>query len=263
MSDNLYLNSAELYDLCDCDNITSIDLEFYLRMIPIEATVLEIGCGTGRISIPLCERGNNVSGLDLSKPMLDVFKDKIEQNSNIRDKIKLYQHNMMDFDLEQKFDCIIFPFRSFQALTSDYDRHRCLSVIKKHMNEESRVIITLFNPLDSILKNWGRDSFLELERTDVVFGHKVRKFQKQQWHSKREQIIASTMRYEISKNEEIIETIEDTLKLGYLYPEQCIHLFAESELRVVEAFSDYKCNPLTDEVKKEQIYILKLVEFKK
>ena len=46
------------------------------ELVGAQARVLEAGCGTGRISIPLLERGTDVVGCDLSAPMLHRFQEK-------------------------------------------------------------------------------------------------------------------------------------------------------------------------------------------
>ena len=50
MSPNLYANTAALYDSGNDRALVAVDLEFYMSMIPADANVLEVGCGTGRVT---------------------------------------------------------------------------------------------------------------------------------------------------------------------------------------------------------------------
>ena len=50
MSPNLYANTAALYDSGNDRGLVAADLEFYMSMIPADANVLEVGCGTGRVT---------------------------------------------------------------------------------------------------------------------------------------------------------------------------------------------------------------------
>jgi hypothetical protein len=64
------------------------------------------------------------------------------------------------------------------------------------------------------------------------------------------------MRYEVYENGALAQSVDDSLELGYLFPEQCLSLFSAAGLSLVQAFGDYDKRPLVPEEKKEQIYVL-------
>lgn len=66
--------------------------------------ILELACGTGNITIPLAKKGYNVVGLDISQDMLMVAKDKSIENNL---KVLFIEQNMIDLELEEKFDCVL------------------------------------------------------------------------------------------------------------------------------------------------------------
>lgn len=66
--------------------------------------ILELACGTGNITIPLAHKGYNITGLDISEDMLMVAKDKALNNKK---NILFIQQDMIDLQLEEKFDCIL------------------------------------------------------------------------------------------------------------------------------------------------------------
>ena len=103
---------------------------------------MEIGCGTGRVSIWLANHGYSVVGLDLSEEMLGVLK-KIEQDKVLQSKIEILHADMSDFSMDRKFDLIITPSKSFQAITDIEKAKSTLNCIKKHMLRES-IFITGF-----------------------------------------------------------------------------------------------------------------------
>lgn len=257
MSANLYTSTAALYDTGNRRVLSTVDLDFYMSIIPPDASVLEVGCGTGRVAIALAERGNLVTGVDLSLTMLDVFQRKLTKRPSCAARISLYQMDMRNLDLGQSFDWIIFPFRVFQALTSDEDRMACLSSMCRHMTETSSAILTLFNPKKTILDSWGKKGILDFEEIDEVTGRLIRRYQDQMWHHADNQIIATRLRYEVYESGVLVEELHDDLELGYLYPEQCTSLFAQSHMIVADAFGYYDRRELSDAEKMEQIYILK------
>ncbi len=257
MHPNLYEETAAL---CDMDNgrpSIAGDIQFYLELIAPAESVLEVGCGTGRVALELAARGNLVTGIDLSPSMLKEFCYKIAHRPSVSRRLTLGQMDMRDFDLGRDFDWIIFPFRVFQALTSDEDRRLCLASARRHMHEDSRAVVTLFNPDRSILEGWGSKDVLDFESTDEATGRTVRRFQDQLWHDGQRQIIAATTRYQVHDGDAVLETLVDGLELGYLYPDQCEQLFAACGLAVVDAYGDYDRRPLRADEQIEQIYVLK------
>jgi 2-polyprenyl-3-methyl-5-hydroxy-6-metoxy-1,4-benzoquinol methylase len=56
-----------------------MDVQFYKNEFKNEERILELGCGTGRIMIPLFENGISAEGIDISEKMIKVFKSKLEK----------------------------------------------------------------------------------------------------------------------------------------------------------------------------------------
>jgi 2-polyprenyl-3-methyl-5-hydroxy-6-metoxy-1,4-benzoquinol methylase len=83
MCDKPHDNWAEVYDEVytatfgdSYTMITRIALEIIQEKTELGAEILDIGAGTGRLSIPLLQRGYSVSAVDASTKMLDVLKRK-------------------------------------------------------------------------------------------------------------------------------------------------------------------------------------------
>ena len=134
---NLYENTFRFYDLIATD-FDNDDLKFYESFVQSKKSkILEIGCGTGRVSIWLATHGYSVMGLDLSEYMLSVFNEKLEQDKYLQSKIEIVHADMSDFCIGESFDLIIAPSKSFQAITDIEKAKSTLICIKKHMLEGS------------------------------------------------------------------------------------------------------------------------------
>ena len=108
--------------------------------------VLEIGCGTGRILIPTARAGVEVVGLDLSPHMLQVCRERVQRESeDVQSRIQLVQADMRSFSLAQSFKLVTTPFRPFHLTTVD-DQLSCLVNIHRHLVEDGRLILDIFNP---------------------------------------------------------------------------------------------------------------------
>ena len=69
--------AAQFYDF---QSFPIDDIDFYIKQLPsTKASVLELGCGTGRVLIPLSEHCAFVHGIDLSEGMLSICQAKIEE----------------------------------------------------------------------------------------------------------------------------------------------------------------------------------------
>jgi len=105
------------------------DVAFYVEEAKAaRGTLLEVGCGTGRILLPIARAGIPITGIDGSKQMLERCRAKLQG-----ERVELVQHDMRDFDLGAKFDLIIAPFRVIQHLATLDDQLRFLETVVRHL----------------------------------------------------------------------------------------------------------------------------------
>lgn len=139
------------------------DVEFYLaeaaRHAPPSGTVLDLGCGTGRLLIPLARAGHLVTGVDRSPAMLERCRDRLAQESaEVRARAALHEGDVRDFaapPLSSRtvpttggagFRLAIAPFRILQHLVTTADQLRCLAMVRHHLAPGGRFAFDVFNP---------------------------------------------------------------------------------------------------------------------
>src|SRR5437870_13572185 len=107
---------AEYYDASPVV-ATRQDVPFYLSAArEWGEPILELGCGTGRITLALAEAGYRVTALDLSQRMLERCAEKREAlPTEVRERVRLVREDMTRFDLGGKFRLICLSFRPFPA----------------------------------------------------------------------------------------------------------------------------------------------------
>jgi SAM-dependent methyltransferase len=135
-----YAKVASLYDLYAN---TDIDVPFFVQEAQERQSVLELMCGTGRLSIPLIEAGVRLSCLDSSAEMLNVLKEKLRAKGIA---IPIYEMDASDFSLAGRYDLIIIPFNSFAEISDPLEQEKSLKAIHAHLVEGGRLICTLHNP---------------------------------------------------------------------------------------------------------------------
>ena len=124
------------------------DVPFYIDYAKkTKGLTLELGCGTGRVAIPMTEAGIKVWGVDISKEMLKVAHKKVNRlDKGTQRNIKLIHGDMQNFELEEKFSFIFIAARSFQSLLTKEEQGACLDCVRKHLSQDGIFIVDLFAP---------------------------------------------------------------------------------------------------------------------
>ena len=101
---NSYKDFASVYD-CAIDPSVSF-LSFLDKALKKKKRlkVLDLGCGTGKYTIPLAKKGFNISGVDASKEMLAVAKKKASESGK---KIRFFKGDAKNLELKEKFGAIV------------------------------------------------------------------------------------------------------------------------------------------------------------
>ncbi len=109
--------------------------------------ILDLCCGGGALSIFLAEAGCQVSALDLSEPMLAVFRKRLANSDpRIHQQVTLVHDDVCTFDLGQKFDFIILEDDFFGYLLTDQDQVACLSRVRRHLTSNGRFLLANKTP---------------------------------------------------------------------------------------------------------------------
>lgn len=135
------------------------DLHFWLGLADQAGDpILELGCGTGRILIPLVQAGYKCMGIDHDLEMLRFLRSGVSQG--IHPKPDLLAADVTCFNLAIQFPLIIFPCNTFSTLEAK-ERNVCLENIRRHMNTGGIFAVSLPNP--ELLNHLPIRSGIELE----------------------------------------------------------------------------------------------------
>jgi SAM-dependent methyltransferase len=255
--ENSYKQSAKLYDEIVAISPINEDIRFYCEVIEAGASVLEIGCGTGRVAFELAKRGNDVTGLDFSEEMLAVFHEKIVNNfESIKGKVKTVNENMLGYKLDKKFDYIIFPFRVFQMLFSPKHRKDCLANAKAHLKEGGKIIINLFDPDRNQLNHKPGETWMDVEVKSEKLGVTIKRDNRMIRHFDKQQIINFQNIYSLINEGKIIDQFVEPMRLAYLFDDQAKTIFKEANLVIEKEYGFWDYSPVESHHKRELIYIL-------
>ena len=113
------------YDACIKRIYKDSDIPFYLSYAKPNNNILEITCGTGRLMIPLVNIGANVTGLDLSRTILQVLQTKRKFELIQNDKVVATRTEYLELDYlykEQAGNLFIRAGFIIKDLFADYDK---------------------------------------------------------------------------------------------------------------------------------------------
>lgn len=139
--DNL-IYDANIYDGM---NTSLADLQFYKRWLPKSknARILELCCGTGRLTIPIAQDGYDISGVDYTSSMLDQAKIKASEAGL---EISFIEADIRTLNLQEKYDLIFIPFNSIHHLYKNEDLFKVFGAVKNHLKDGGLFLFDCFNP---------------------------------------------------------------------------------------------------------------------
>ena len=136
-----------IYDANIYDGLNTFlsDLQFYKKWLPKnkEAEILELCCGTGRLTIPIAKDGYSICGVDYTPSMLEQAKMKAIEAELVIDFIEA---DIRMLDLQEKFDLIFIPFNSIHHLYKNEDLFKVFNVVKNHLKDGGLFLLDCFNP---------------------------------------------------------------------------------------------------------------------
>lgn len=136
-----------IYDgnIYDGMNTETVDLPFYSHWLKKKETgdILELCCGTGRLTIPLAREGYNMTGVDNSTSMLRQAEEKACKS---KVSVSFVESDIRSLDLPEVYDIIFIPFNSIHHLYTNRDFFDVLTSVKKHLKKDGYFLFDCFNP---------------------------------------------------------------------------------------------------------------------
>lgn len=210
--------------------------------------VLELGCGTGRITIRTAEAGVEITGLDVSPFMLDEFRRKLERlKPEVAARIEIVQGDMRDFRLDREFPLITVPYRAFLHMLTVEDQQRALHCIREHLTPGGRLIMNFFDPrldiLASNLPGSNREMVKRHEVVDESSGHRVVFYDRGIFRPEAQLIRQESFFEEFGIDGELIRRTEDTCPFRWIYRYEMEHLLVRCGFEVEALYGDFNRGP--------------------
>jgi SAM-dependent methyltransferase len=127
------------------------DVNFY-RSLATElsggpGTVLELACGSGRITLGLAREGHRVVATDVSAPMLERARARLGRlGRGARDRVLLVRTDMRQFAFTRRFPLVVSAFNSFEHLYTRVELAACLARVHAHLEPGGYLAFDVQNP---------------------------------------------------------------------------------------------------------------------
>lgn len=164
---------AELHDVFwQIDDCGQQEIDSILALVEERpGRILELGCGSGRVMIPLIQKGHAVDGVELSSAMLSLCRSRLNDQGM---SCNLWQQDMAGFRLEVgDYDWITIPAFSIQMLDGRGSFQSCLRSINDHLKDKGRLYFSVFLPWAEMLGDlksgeWYDDAQAENTATNEI-----------------------------------------------------------------------------------------------
>ena len=217
----------------------NIDLRFYINKAKLYGgPILELACGTGRITIPIAKEGFSIIGLDLLNTMLKEAKRKSEEAGV---EIEWIEGDMTDFTLNKKFNLILMPAVAFNWLLDLESIEKCLNCVKRHLNNNGRFIFNAFNPNLNLLVRDPLKTYPNAEYHDPD-GNRLIIVRENNIYDKATQINKVRFHYSIAGN-----TIINELNLRMIFPQELDAILNYNGFKVDAKYGEFDQKPFSSD----------------
>ncbi|MEB2777347.1 class I SAM-dependent methyltransferase [Algoriphagus sp. D3-2-R+10] len=239
-----------IYDATIYDGLNTFlsDLQFYKKWLPKnnDAKILELCCGTGRLTLPIAKDGYNICGVDYTSSMLERAKVKA---SEVGLDINFIEADIRTLNLQEKFDLILIPFNSIHHLYRNEDLFKVFKGVKSHLKDGGSFVLDCFNPnIQFVVESEKEQNVIAEYTTD----------------DGREVLIKQAMRYESSTQINRIEwhyfingkfhSIQN-MDMRLFFPKELDSYLEWTGFNIVHKFGSFEEEAFDDDSEK-QIYVL-------
>jgi SAM-dependent methyltransferase len=234
------------------------DIKFYVEQAAhARGPVLELGCGTGRVLIPVARAGSTVVGVDRSIAMARMCSSLLKlEPMSVRTRAAIVVSDMRSFYFQRRFGLVTLPFGPFQHLLTVEDQLSCLASIYRHLRPRGGLVFDVFNfSPDALSKQiigveTGNESdFCTPDGRSVSRKHRVLSY------DPLTQIVRRELIYYVTNTAGLTERLVHSFAFRFTGRYEAEHLLARSGFEVEGVHTDFDATPFGPAYRGQLIFV--------
>ncbi|MGB2939062.1 MAG: methyltransferase domain-containing protein [Candidatus Dormiibacterota bacterium] len=221
------------------------DIEFYEVLAGEWAgpggAVLELGSGSGRITLPLARAGFRVTAVDSSADMVDLLRRRLgEEPAALAERVEPVQQDLRRLRLDRPYRFVCLPFNTLLMLSQAGERQQALDAVREHLAPSGAFALEVFTPDPARLStssDWEVDMEHDIEGRDGEGKVHVRREIVRNVDLGR-QLMHNRFRHRVSTADDDRELAawEDEMTLAFIFPRELDLLLERQGLRVTTRY---------------------------
>ncbi|MEM9070806.1 MAG: class I SAM-dependent methyltransferase [Myxococcota bacterium] len=214
------------------------DVGFYERACKGASSILELGCGWGRIARPLLRLGGRVTGLDVSDDLLSRARVHAPE-------ARFVKGDMRDFDLGERFDRVLIPYNGIYCLLDEQDVIATFRCAAQHLTPDGRLVFDAYaaDAFHSEAEPDGDDDERSFVKTVTALGNTWDVYERSRWSRPRQRIDAI---YDHVRRDDASQ-VTSAIPQRYLLREQLPQLLARAGLEVAAIHGGFHGEPADED----------------
>ncbi len=220
------------------------DIDFYRRVCAETRDVLELGCGDGRVSLPVARDGAFVTGIERHPDMLAAaMADREGAPTEVQARLRYVSGDISDFELHQEFQRVIAPYTTVYALSPEA-RQDCFRCVRRHLAPNGLFVFDVY-PAEWILEEGSYADPEPLLIARLVNGEEDIDVYEQDVHDAELQRVSVTYLHEI-RVDDLVRTTSYTIEHHYLLLQQIEPALQAEGLALVSVAGDFHGGPFEE-----------------
>lgn len=239
-----YALLPELYDLEHSE--FDEDVGLYLNLAEaVGDPILELGCGTGRLLVPLAQAGWRVTGVDRSRPMLDRAAEELRRTAASA-KVTLAQAEMDQADRAPggPFGLIVVGLNGLMHLADPARQRAALAAIRRALDPRGQLVIDLVNPDSATVTN-ADQSVVHEGRWTLADGSQVDKFSSRRVQ-RSDQLIETELWYDRVSPDGAVKRTLSSFPLRYVHRAEIELMLELAGFAEWQVYGGYDLEPFDD-----------------
>lgn len=209
------------------------DLAYILECAKkVKEPIIELACGTGRLTIPMAKQGFKMYGVDIHNGMLNLAKQKAAEENL---EIQFLQQDCTKLNLPTKSPLIFMTGNSFQHFLTNESQDDLFQSVKAHLLSEGDFIFDTRNPILSELA--------EIEKTEEQYINNfnqtvIEKHYEEYDHQT--QILHCTTTSEVIENGSLFHRNKDSISLRYTFPLELKRLLYSQGFELIALYGSWR-----------------------